>query len=101
MIPNSNIVRRYDSVCLIGENSEISDSAKLLNNVVVGKNCVIKDNAVLDNVILWDNVTVEENVHLKNVVCANDCIFKSSILAKDDEWEKFGPGRIVELSIAE
>lgn len=101
MIPNSNIVRRYDSVCSIGENSEISDSAKLLNNVVVGKNCVIKDNAVLDNVILWDNVTVEENVHLKNVVCANDCIFKSSILAKDDEWEKFGPGRIVELSIAE
>ena len=101
MIPNSDIVRRYDSVSSVGKNTRISDTAKLLNNVVIGQNCIIEEDAVLDNVILWDNVIVEKGVHLKNVVCGNDCIFKSSVIAGDFDFEIFESKRVVEFSIAE
>lgn len=101
LIPKSEIVRKYDAVYTIGPNTQISDSAKLNNNVVIGKNCKICDNAVLDNVILWDNVVVEEGVHLKNVVCADNCVFKSSVIVDDNNWEKFGPNKTIELSVVE
>ena len=97
LIKDPNIIRKYDSVYVIGENTKLPEDTSLLNNVVIGKNCTIGKNVKMENVILWDNVTVADNVTLKNVVCANNTTIKSS-LEGTSRWEVIGPDRIIECS---
>lgn len=97
LIKDPNIIRKYDSVYVIGENTKLPEDISLLNNVVIGKNCTIGKNVKMENVILWDNVTVADNVTLKNVVCANNTSIKSS-LEGTSRWEVIGPDRIIECS---
>ena len=97
LIKDPNIIRKYDSVYVIGENTKLPEDTSLLNNVVIGKNCTIGKNVKMENVILWNNVTVADNVTLKNVVCANNTTIKSS-LEGTSHWEVIGPDRIIECS---
>lgn len=97
LIKDPNIIRKYNSVYVIGENTKLPEDTSLLNNVVIGKNCTIGKNVKMENVILWDNVTVADNVTLKNVVCANNTTIKSS-LEGTSRWEVIGPDRIIECS---
>ena len=97
LIKDPNIIRKYDSVYVIGENTKLPEDTSLLNNVVIGKNCTIGKNVKMENVILWDNVTVADNVTLKNVVCANNTSIKSS-LEGTSRWEVIGPDKIIECS---
>lgn len=97
LIKDPNIIRKYDSVYVIGENTKLPEDTSLLNNVVIGKNCTIGKNVKMENVILWDNITVADNVTLKNVVCANNTTIKSS-LEGTSHWEVIGPDRIIECS---
>lgn len=96
MISNPNIMRKYESVYTVGHKCQIDKSVRFLNNVVIGNNCTIGKNVVLDNVVLWDNVTIEDGFELKNVVCANDSVFKTSV--KNEEWKVFGPNSTVSNS---
>lgn len=97
LIKDPNIIRKYNSVYVIGENTKLPEDISLLNNVVIGKNCTIGKNVKMENVILWDNVTVADNVTLKNVVCANNTTINSS-LEGTSRWEVIGPDKIIECS---
>ena len=97
LIKDPNIIRKYDSVYVIGENTKLPEDISLLNNVVIGKNCTIGKNVKMENVILWNNVTVADNVTLKNVVCANNTSINSS-LEGTSRWEVVGPDKIIECS---
>lgn len=96
MIPEPNIMRKYEAVYSVGHKCKIDKSVRFLNNVIIGNNCTIGKNVVLDNVILWDGVTVEDGVELRNTACANNSLLKSSIVNED--WGIIGPGQIVENS---
>ena len=99
MIPNSNIIRKYNSTYSIGEHCKIAQNVIFKNNVVIGNNCIIEEDVVLDDVILWDNVKVEKGCKLKNVVCANDCVIKASLI-NEEKYEIIAPHKTVEMSIA-
>ena len=100
MIPNSDVVRKYDTVYTAGRGVQVAETAVFKNNVIIGNNCKIGENTVLDNVILWDNVVVEDGVELKNIVCANNSVIKSSVDGSD-EWKVFGPEKIIEFEFAD
>lgn len=99
IIPNSHIVRKFDSVYTIGNNCDIAESSRFLNNVIVGDNCRIGKNTVLDNVIVWSDVVIEDNIKLKNVVIADNSHVKSSIV--NEKWEIIPPNKVVDYSLAE
>lgn len=96
MIPEPNIMRKYEAVYSVGHKCKIDKSVRFLNNVIIGNNCTIGKNVILDNVILWDGVTVEDGVELRNTACANNSLLKSSIVNED--WGIIGPNQIVENS---
>lgn len=94
MIPDSNIVRKFDAAYTIGENCSIDESVKLKNNIIIGNNCKIGKNVKLDNVILWDNVTIADNVELLNTVCVTNSIMKSSTKGlNEDNCEIIAPNK--------
>ena len=94
MIKSPDIMRKYDAVYCVGDNCDIDESVKFLNNIVIGNNCKIGKNVVLNNVIIWDNTEISDNVKLNNIVAANNCIIKSSL---NDEI--LGPDRVIELDL--
>lgn len=98
MIPEPNIMRKYESVYTVGHKCSVDKTAVFKNHVIIGNNCKIGKNVLLDNVILWDDVVVEDNTELKNVVCANNSTIKSSI-SGGDEWEIIAPDSVVEMSV--
>lgn len=95
LIPNPNIMRKYEAVYSVGHKCVIEGSVKFLNNVVIGNNCKIGKNVVLDDVILWNDVVVEDNVVLKNVVIANNTVVKSSV-----ENEIIGSRKTIDYTLA-
>ncbi len=98
MIPDPNIMRKYESVYTVGHKCLIDKSVKFSQAVVVGNNCNIGKNVLLENVILWDNAIVEDNVVLKNCVIANNAIIKASVEGKDENWEIIGPNKVIDIS---
>lgn len=52
---------------VVGRNSRIADSAKIINSVI-GDNVTIHDGAAVLNSVIWDGCTLEENVHISNSV---------------------------------
>ena len=94
MIKSPDIMRKYDAVYCVGDNCDIDESVKFLNNVVIGNNWQLGKNVVLNNVIIWDNTEISDNVKLNNIVAANNCIIKSSL---NDEI--LGPDRVIELDL--
>ena len=95
LIKNPDIMRKFDSLYVIGENTDIDSIVRFKDSIVIGNNCKIGKNVSLENVILWDNVEIADNVSLKNVVCANNTVIKSSVSGAD-KWEIIGPDRVVE-----
>lgn len=98
MIPQPEIIKKYDAVYVCGKNTVLGESVKISNNAVIGSNCKIGKNVTLDNVILWDNTVVEDNVTLKNVVAAENTVIKSSITG-GEKWEIIAPDKIIDLSL--
>ena len=98
MIPQPEIIKKYDAVYVCGKNTVLGESVKISNNAVIGSNCKIGKNVTLDNVILWDNTVVGDNVTLKNVVAAENTVIKSSITG-GEKWEIIAPDKIIDLSL--
>ena len=98
MIPQPEIIKKYDAVYVCGKNTVLGESVKISNNAVIGNNCKIGKNVTLDNVILWDNTVVGDNVTLKNVVAAENTVIKSSITG-GEKWEIIAPDKIIDLSL--
>lgn len=98
MIPQPNIIKKYDAVYVCRKNTVLGESVKISNNAVIGSNCKIGKNVSLDNVILWDNTIVADNVTLKNVVAAENTVIKSSITG-NEKWEIIAPDKIIDLSL--
>lgn len=98
MIPEPNIMRKFESVYTVGHKCIIDKSAKFSNHVIVGNNCKVGKNVVLDNVILWDNIVVEDDTVLKNCVIAENVTIKTSIEGKENNWEVIGPNKVVDIS---
>ena len=94
MIKNPNIMRKYDAVYSIGDNCDIQEDIKIVNNVIIGNNCKIGKNVILDNAILWDNVEIADNTVIKDSVIANNSCIKSSL-----KNEIIGPDKIVEKDL--
>ena len=98
MIPQPNIIKKYDAVYVCGKNTIIDESVKITNDAVIGNNCKIGKNVTLDNVILWDNTVVEDNVTLKNMVAAENTVIKSSITG-NEKWEIIAPDKIIDFNL--
>jgi UDP-3-O-[3-hydroxymyristoyl] glucosamine N-acyltransferase len=77
---------------IIGEGTEIGETAYIGANVVIGKNCKIgKDTILSPNVTLYDNVQIGNNCILhSNVVCyydtviGNNCIIHAGAVIGSD-----------------
>ncbi len=68
--------------CLAGINSTIDLSAKISNNVFIGKNCNIGQRASLKNCIIWDNCTLLENVIIENAIIGMNCFIGANSIIK-------------------
>jgi len=77
---NNEIFKSLHSTYTVGENCDISQDVKFLNNVVIGNNCKIGKNVCLDNVILWDEVEIKDNTTIKNSVIANNAIVNADVI---------------------
>lgn len=73
---------------LVGEGSRVGDRASI-KKCIVGRHCNIGRGAKLTNCVLWDWVTVEENARLENVILCPHVRIGEKANIKDCE---FGPG---------
>jgi mannose-1-phosphate guanylyltransferase/phosphomannomutase len=64
---------------LIGDNTSVSQTAKLVSHNIIGNNCTIGENVRLEDCIIWDNVVIESNVKLKNVIVTNGIIRENTV----------------------
>ncbi len=67
---------------VIDSSSFVHPSAHLSNWAIIGKGCVIKENAVISGSILWDNVKVEKNAHLIDKVVTDGVTVYNEIPVK-------------------
>lgn len=56
---------------IIGKNTIISSSAKILPPVYIGANCIIRSGAVISNSVIGDGCTIGENTSLKRSILWN------------------------------
>jgi mannose-1-phosphate guanylyltransferase/phosphomannomutase len=68
---------------VIGRNSRIADSAKLINSVI-GDNVTIHDGAVILNSVIWDGCTLEERADISNSVMGFESILHADALVADN-----------------
>ncbi|CAG9791992.1 unnamed protein product [Diatraea saccharalis] len=93
---------------LIGANAHISDNA-ILTKSVIGKNCVIGSNVVITGSYIMDNVTVKENCKIFNSYIEHDSlieeksVLEGTIIASNVniKAESNLKGSIVESSVAD
>jgi mannose-1-phosphate guanylyltransferase/phosphomannomutase len=64
---------KISGYCQIGEGSIIEDKAAIANTII-GKNCRVGHGAVLSESILWDNVTVKDGAKLERTVVCNNAV---------------------------
>lgn len=73
---------------LVGEGSRVGDRASI-KKCIVGRHCNIGRGAKLTNCVLWDWVTVEENARIENTILCPHVRIGEKASIKDCE---FGPG---------
>jgi ADP-glucose pyrophosphorylase len=55
----------------------------VLENSVIGENCVVEEGAVVQESILWDGATVMRDTMLVRCVVGRDCKVKSNVAIFD------------------
>ncbi|MBA3053264.1 MAG: NDP-sugar synthase [Candidatus Omnitrophota bacterium] len=65
--------------CLIGENSEICDGAKIGPFVTIGRRSTIGPSAVVKNSIIWDNARIDGGVKIKNCIIDSGAAIKENL----------------------
>lgn len=77
--------RREDwgGTVVVGKNSRIADSAKIINSVI-GDNVTIHDGAQVLNSVIWDGCTLEEQVHISNSVVGFESILHAGATVADN-----------------
>ncbi len=62
---------RLEGMVVLGDNTQLLGGARL-KNCVVGRNCVIEDDADLEDAVLWDNVYLKRGCRIRGaVLCHN------------------------------
>lgn len=65
---------------IIGDNCNISKSARIGAGVVIGDNCIIKDFVkIFPNVVIYDDVNIDENT----IIHANSTIYNEVVIGKN------------------
>jgi mannose-1-phosphate guanylyltransferase len=66
----------------LGNGVEVGQDATITGPVVIGDNCQIGTRASIEDSVIWQNTTIGEGVLLKTCIIANDCtIADSSVVA--------------------
>lgn len=73
----------WEGKVVIGRNSRIADSARIINSVI-GNNVTIHDGAVILNSVIWDGCTLEESVQISNSVMGYDSILHADATVADN-----------------
>lgn len=68
--------------CITGINSTLDLSAKLGNNVYIGRNCRIANRVHLKNCIIWDNCSIEEDAVVENSIIGTGCRVEMNAIIK-------------------
>jgi mannose-1-phosphate guanylyltransferase / phosphomannomutase len=61
---------RMEGMVVVGDNTQVVGGARL-KNCIIGRNCVIEDEAELVDCVLWDNVYVKPGCRLTGAVVGN------------------------------
>ena len=73
----------WDGTVVIGKNSRIADSARIINSVI-GDNVTIHDGAQVLNSVIWDGCTLEERVHISNSVVGFESMLRAGATVADN-----------------
>ena len=57
----------------IAKGSRVAPSARVAEDVILGKNCVVKENSILKNCVLLDGAIVGENETVQNCILDKNC----------------------------
>ncbi|MDT8324914.1 MAG: NDP-sugar synthase, partial [Bacteroidota bacterium] len=73
----------WTGTVVIGKNSRIADSARIINSVI-GDNVTIHDGAQVLNSVIWDGCVLEEQVHITNSVVGYESILHAGVTVADN-----------------
>lgn len=62
----------FKGKAIIEDGSNIQDSVEFYGNSVIGKDCIIEQNAKIKDSIVWNNVSVGQNSRLIDCIVSND-----------------------------
>ncbi|MFZ1729252.1 MAG: sugar phosphate nucleotidyltransferase [Bacteroidota bacterium] len=68
---------------VIGKNSRVADSAKIINSVI-GNNVTVHDGAEILNSVIWDGCTLESSVQISNSVVGFDTVLHDGATVADN-----------------
>lgn len=73
----------WDGFSVVGRNSRIADTAKIINSVI-GNNVTIHDGVEVLNSVIWDGCTLEQSVQISNSVVGYDSILHADATVSDN-----------------
>jgi len=74
---------RFKGMVVIGRNSRVAASAKIINSVI-GSNVTVYDGAEISNSVIWNGCTIEENVQISTSVIGNGTVLRSGSTVEDN-----------------
>jgi len=73
--PNNQVV--------IGQNSKVYPSVKIIRPAVIGEGCTLAENAVIDDSIIWNNVSIGAGVVIRRSIIAGNCCIGEGCILED------------------
>jgi len=73
----------WEGNVVVGSNSRIAESARLINSVI-GNNVTIHEGASVLNSVIWDGCTIEESVGISNSVVGYETILHAGATVADN-----------------
>ncbi|MFC2059728.1 sugar phosphate nucleotidyltransferase [Chloroflexota bacterium] len=68
---------------VIGSDCSIGQGVKLTGPVVIGNSCTIMEGAVIEESVIWQQVQLGQGVSLKNSIVANHCCLNAGSIIED------------------